>query len=60
MTSGVMCGEVIDLDFAKLTEKGCIGINNACKERKLNILDITYSADIEFLCISHTTLNKTI
>ena len=52
MASCVLCGDVINLDltdYAKLTEKGCIGINNASKERQLDIPAIVYSADRDML-----------
>ena len=47
MASCVLCSETIDLDqstdYAKLTEKGCIGIQKASKLRKLDTGDITFS-----------------
>lgn len=51
MASCVICSDAIDLDhstdYAKLTNKGCIGINNASKLRKLNIPDIVFSEDTD-------------
>ena len=49
MATCVICSGPIDLDYSndhvKLTEKGCIGINNASKLRKLNTADVIFSED---------------
>ena len=64
----VLCSKSLDLDhrndFAKLTEKGCIAINNASKMRKLKRADLEYSADSELYvhksCRSNHTNPKAI
>ena len=64
----VLCPEPINLhhpeDYAKLTEKGCIGINNANKLRKLDVPDITYSAKcdifVHIVCRNKHTNKKRI
>ena len=64
----VLCSKPLDLghpsDFAKLTEKGCITINNASKMRKLMRADLEYSAACELYvhksCRSNHTNPKAI
>ena len=50
MISFVLCDEPIDLDhranFAKLTKKGCYGINNTSKLRGLATPDLIFSKKI--------------
>ena len=61
MASCVICNEAIDLDhptnFAKLTEKGCNGINSASKLRGLATPDIIFSEDIN-LYVHKSCRNK--
>ena len=43
----VICGDSIDLhqssEYVSITEKGCVGINKASHDRKLEIPDIVFS-----------------
>ena len=45
----ILCLEEINLElsdtYVKLTEKGCAGINNANKQRKLDVPDVTFDKD---------------
>ena len=47
MSSCVLCDIPIDFhrpqEYAKLSERGCIGINNASKERQLETPELVYS-----------------
>ena len=49
MSECMLCQKPVNFDkpqeYAKLTEKGCIGINNANKLRNLDVPDITYTAN---------------
>ena len=61
MATRVICSGPIDLDHSndhvKLTEKGCIGINNASKLRKLNTADVIFSEDNDVFV--HKSANTT-
>ncbi len=57
----VLCLEPINLDYSsdysKLTEKGCISINDASKQRKLTSTDIIYSEETD-LFVHKSCRNK--
>ena len=64
----VICREIINLDkpndYAKLTKKGCTGINKANKERNLDVPDLVFDEKHDILvhkvCRSRHTNPKTI